>query len=68
MSNSAFRDWFMEQFKAMPTAGKLSQLSIDLEKAHRKISSIKAAIYHEEKLTDAWQAALYGWNARRDSK
>jgi len=63
-----FRAWFIEQYGVLPTDGKLSQLSIELEHAQRKVRALAEAMRVEERLHEKWQDALYGWNANAHAK
>lgn len=62
---SEFKHWFVQQYGRMPVnSAKYQELRRNVQLAHDAFMRAQARLEVEDAMNAAFQAALYGWNAR----
>ena len=62
---SAFGAWFKLQFGRMPNGSRLTKLRNKKNELKAELEATTIEFQMESALHAAWNAALYGWNARK---
>lgn len=65
LQRSAFREWFKEQYGAVPSERARQQAAQRVKDLENALRVARIKLHVEESRLAAWTNAMYGWNARR---
>ena len=68
MRKKLFRDWFKQQYGALPNNRKRMAAITRQAEAIRDLADAERELDREQYLSASWMDALYGWSAGRNAK